>query len=570
MPTETRKDTLRNASLFVMSAILLLFGGLGARSLWGSEDRWAEISRNILKSGDWFHPAINGQVYFDKPLFSYWWIVASEWITGTLDEFTIRLPSLMAGVIVLWATFNLARRLWDLQVAWLSLWLLLGSYGFLFWTHTAAAEMGNVAFIMLAVAWFFRYRDSTAFRHYLVFWLICGTGAQLKGLTAFIVPALLLFPWLVRERRLLMHLNIGHALAAMIGIGLFLLPYLGAALLPLPAGYTLPYHDLSGLELVIRENVVRFFQPFDHRDPFYSYLYHVPRLLLPWVFVFIAALIVALRNYRSASWQNRWLLEAILLVFLFFTLSGSRRWYYILPIVPFCSLLMAVYLLHGPSGSLRSAALVATQGLLGLLGLGLVVSPLLLLWRDMPVTAAMWFMSVALLLLLPLIWVKRMRIAAFSGNSHVGGQVFGLVVLSLLLMWAVFTVVMPYTDGFRHDKSFALALQQQLGEQDRVAFYQHERPDVVFYLEQDYIVRRLEMLSPQVLDGTTVLIVERQYVKDIVDAYPGLLADVPLLKQTGYEWQGKRRKSNLSAWRLSDSATTGVPRQLPLDAPDGY
>jgi 4-amino-4-deoxy-L-arabinose transferase-like glycosyltransferase len=104
VPPETRKDTLLNASLFVMSAILLLFGGLGARSLWGSEDRWAEISRNILKSGDWFHPAINGQVYFDKPLFSYWWIVASEWLTGTLDEFTIRLPSLMAGVIVLWAT----------------------------------------------------------------------------------------------------------------------------------------------------------------------------------------------------------------------------------------------------------------------------------------------------------------------------------------------------------------------------------------------------------------------------------------------------------------------------------
>ena len=569
MPPETRKDTLRNASLFVLSATLLLFGGLGVRSLWGSEDRWAEISRNILKSGDWFHPAINGQVYFDKPLFSYWWIVASEWITGALDEFTIRLPSLMAGVIVLWATFSLARRLWDQQVAWLSLWLLLGSYGFLFWTHAAAAEMGNVAFIMLAVAWFFRYRDSTAFRHYLVFWLICGAGAQLKGLTAFIVPALLLFPWLVRERRLLSHLNIAHALAALIGIGFFLLPYLGAAMLPLPAGYTLPYHDLNGLELVIRENVVRFFQPFDHRDPVYSYFYHVPRLLLPWVFVFMAALVVALRNYRAASWQNRWLLEAILLVFLFFTLSGSRRWYYILPIVPFCTLLMADYLLHGPLGSLRSVALATTQVLLALLGLGLVASPLLLVWRDMPVTTAMYCMSAALLLLLPLIWIKRTRIAVFSGNSHVGGQVTGLVAVTLLLMWAVFTVVMPYTDSFRHDKSFALSLQQLLGGQDRVAFYQHERPDVVFYLEQDYIIRRLEALSPQALDGTTVLIVEQQYLGEIADAYPGLLADAPLLRQAGYEWQGKRRKSNLSAWRLPGSAAAGAPRQSPLDTTDG-
>jgi 4-amino-4-deoxy-L-arabinose transferase-like glycosyltransferase len=566
VPHETRKDTLRNASLFVMSAILLLFGGLGARSLWGSEDRWAEISRNILKSGDWFHPAINGQVYFDKPLFSYWWIVASEWLTGTLDEFTIRLPSLMAGIIVLWATYSLARRLWDIQVAWLTLWLLLGSYGFLFWTHTAAAEMGNVAFIMLAVAWFFRYRDSTEFRHYLVFWLICGAGAQLKGLTAFIVPALLLFPWLVRERRLLTHLNIRHALAAVTGIGLFLLPYLGAALLPLPAGYTLPYHDLNGLELVIRENVVRFFQPFDHRDPVYSYLYHVPRLLLPWVFVFIAALLVALRNYRSASWQNRWLLEAILLVFLFFTLSGSRRWYYILPIMPFCTLLMADYLLHGPFGSLRSVALAATKVLLALLGLGLIASPLLLHWRGMPVTAAMWGMGAGLLLVLPLIWIMRTRIAAFSGNSQAGGQITGLVTVTLLLMWAVFTVVMPYTDSFRHDKSFALSLRQRLGEQDRVAFYQRERSDVVFYLEQDYIIRRLETLSPRVLDNATVLIVEQRYIGEIEDAYPGLLADEPLLRQAGYEWQGKRRKYNLSAWRLADAAAAS--RQSPPDSMD--
>lgn len=559
MSSPSRKYSLRNASLFGMTALFLLFAGLGARSLWGSEDRWAEISRNILKSGDWFHPVINGTVYFDKPLFSYWWIVASEWVTGTLDEFTIRLPSVMAGVIVLWATFSIGRRLWDTQVAWLALWLLLTSYGFLFWTHTAAADMANVAFILLAVAWFFRYRESRAFRHYLGFWLICGAGAQMKGLTAFVIPALILFPWLVRERRLLLHLNLAHALAAVIGIAFFLSPYFAAAMLPLPAAYALPYHDFTGLELVIRENVVRFFQPFDHRDPVYSYTYHVPRLLLPWAFVFIAALVLALRNYRSASWQNRWLIEAILLVFLFFTLSGSRRWYYILPVVPFCSLLMATYLLHGPLGTVRSAALLATQALLAVVGLLLVASPLLMIWRDMPVTAVMWSMSAALLFLLPLIWMLRTRIAALSDNTRVGEKVTGLVAAAVLLMFAVFAVFLPYTDSFRQDKAFALALQEQLGEQDRVAFYQHERSDVVFYLERDYIVRRLETLSPEVLEGTTLLIVEQQYIEDIGTGYPGLLQDEPLLRQADYEWQGKRSKYNLGAWRLVDLPAVDVP-----------
>jgi 4-amino-4-deoxy-L-arabinose transferase-like glycosyltransferase len=555
MPISIPKGSLRNVILFGMSAGLLLFGGLGARNLWGSEDRWAEISRNILKSGDWFHPVINGTVYFDKPLFSYWWIVVSEWITGTLDEFTIRLPSVMAGIIVLWATFSIGRRLWDRQVAWIALWLLLSSYGFLFWTHTAAADMGNAAFIMLAVAWFFRYRDSRAFRHYLVFWLICGAGAQMKGLTAFVVPALLLLPWLVRERRLLLHLNLPHALAALAGIAFFLLPYLGAALLPLPEGYLLPRNELSGLDLVIRENVVRFFQPFDHRDPVYSYLYHVPRLLLPWVFVFIAALVFALRNYREAAWQERWLLEAILLVFLFFTLSGSRRWYYILPIVPFCSLLMASYLLQGPAGYLRSAALAATQALLAVAGLVLVASPLVLIYKDMPVSAAMWLMSAGLLLLLPLIWVKRARIAGYTGTAQVGVQFAGLVAAAVLLMWALFTVVLPYSDNFRQDKAFALQLKQQLGGDDRVAFYRHERADVVFYLGQDYAVPLLDALSLHEVGDTTVLIVEQQNIDELASRFPELMEVGPLLRQVEYEWQGDRSKYNLSAWRLPDAAS---------------
>jgi len=38
-----------------------------------------------------------------------------------------------------------------------------------------------------------------------------------------------------------------------------------------------------------------------------------------------------------------WLLESIVLIFLFFTVSGSRRSYYILPIIPFCALLTAIY-----------------------------------------------------------------------------------------------------------------------------------------------------------------------------------------------------------------------------------
>lgn len=555
MSSVTRTDALRNAGLFGVTAIALLFGGLSARSLWGTEDRWAEISRQMLVTRDWFHPVINGELYFDKPLFTYWWIIATEWLTGVLDEFTVRLPSVMAGVIALWATWSLGRRLWNAQVAWLAVWLLLASYGFLFETHAAAADMANVAFIMLAVAWFFRKPAVTSFGNYLVFWLICAVGAEMKGLTAFVIPALVLFPWLIRERRLLLHLNVAHLFAALIGIGVFLLPYLGAALLPMHASYVLPGDGLSGLELIVRENIVRFFQPFDHRDPFYSYIYHVPQLALPWALILVAAVYVAIRNYRKAGWQDRWLLEAILLVFVFFTLSGSRRWYYIMPILPFCSLLMARYLQAVPAGRLQTAALFATQILLVLVGVLLVASPLILLMQDIPVMPVLWVMSGGLLLLLPLIWLLRERILALDSHIFVNSTLAASLASAALLMWSVFAVVLPYTDNFRHNKEFSLALREQLLPGDRVAFYEHAPPDILFYLGLDHMIPVVTRLSSQGLGDTTVLLVARRHHDRLAARLPQMYQAGPLLSQPVYQWQDD--EDVINAWRVPGSRQSG-------------
>jgi hypothetical protein len=216
---------------------------------------------------------------------------------------------------------------------------------------------------------------------------------------------------------------------------------------------------------------------------------------------------------------------------------------------------MATYLLQGPAGYLRSGALAATQVLLAVAGLVLVASPLALVYKDMPVTPAMWLMSAGLLLLLPLIWVMRVRLATFNDNTRVGAPFAGQVAAAVLLMWALFTVVLPYTDNFRQDKDFALALKEQLGEHDRIAFYRHERADVVFYLGQDYPVPLLDALSQKGLGDTTVLIVEQQNIDELANNFPELAAAGPVLGQVEYAWQGGRRKYNLSAWRLPAAAS---------------
>ena len=215
--------------VFWMTAFLMLFVFLGSRVLWSSEDRWAEVAREMLLTGDFFHPTLNGSPYFDKPLLTYWLVLFCRLITGQLNEWTIRLPSAGLGLLVLWATIQLGYRLWTDEVGRTAGWILLSTYGFLLWGRAGTAEMENLAAIVLAVLWYWLRRDKPNFISYLVFYLICFLGSSCKGLASVVVPVLAVVPDVIREGRLRRTLNLSHLLALAIGSGIFLAPFLYAS-----------------------------------------------------------------------------------------------------------------------------------------------------------------------------------------------------------------------------------------------------------------------------------------------------------------------------------------------------
>jgi 4-amino-4-deoxy-L-arabinose transferase-like glycosyltransferase len=110
----------------------MLFARLGARALWSSEFRWAEIAREMHLTGRYFWPTINGRVYYDKPLGSYWLVMAATWLTGGLDETSARLPCAIAGVLGVWLVMLVGRRLYGDRVALLAGLILATSFSFVF------------------------------------------------------------------------------------------------------------------------------------------------------------------------------------------------------------------------------------------------------------------------------------------------------------------------------------------------------------------------------------------------------------------------------------------------------
>src|SRR5260221_11036519 len=96
---ESNSQLRMRAGLVLILTAILFFARLGARALWSSEFRWAEIAREMIATHNYFWPTINGHVYYDKPLGSYWLVIFSTPFTGGLNGAGSRRPCAIAGLL---------------------------------------------------------------------------------------------------------------------------------------------------------------------------------------------------------------------------------------------------------------------------------------------------------------------------------------------------------------------------------------------------------------------------------------------------------------------------------------
>ena len=350
--TDSQKKMATWLPLWICAGFLLI-GNLGVAPVNGSESRWLEVVREMFLTGDYLHPTINFEPYFDKPLLSYWTIVLTSLFNNrVVTEFTARLPSALAALAALASVVVIAKHFWNAEIARISAWIFLTFYSFAFWGRLAEADMLNLAFCTGAVAWYAAYRKEKSFPGYLGFFLLCCIGAHAKGMATFAVPLLAVGLDMLFSKTLKFHFNWKSLLALFFGIAVYLIPFeLSRMIAPAVSPATQELIDFdgslktSGIVLAIRENIIRYFAPFDHDDEgFYIYLIHIPRLTIPWSPILILAVIDAFRRWKKLEEPERWLMWTMIAIFLFFSISGSRRHYYILPILPYCAILTALFL----------------------------------------------------------------------------------------------------------------------------------------------------------------------------------------------------------------------------------
>lgn len=572
-----------------MIAMLLVFWALGKLELAGSEDRWAEIVREMLIKKDFFHPTLNWVPYFDKPLFSYWFIVFFYMVTVTLNEFVVRLPSAIAGLVVLAMTVDLGKKLWDKNVGMTAGWVLLSSMGFLFWARTASADMENVAFIMLAVVWFFHNQDRPRFWSYLVFYIICFVGAQTKGLLTLVLPALViaffflreqavyqvwkklgiraLVPFFLRDRRWRRHVNLAHLVAFFLGVFIYFLPFI----ISFTSGKTNVF-KFDGIYMVFRENIERFFNPYDHKEPFYIYLYALPLLFLPWSLLLLNA--VAGNWYlikaKKMDRYTGWLLKAVIIIFLFFICSRSRRGYYILPLLPFCALQVAVFLVEKIKYERFNKIVLALYKWTAIVGL-FVSLAVPLIWLSIR-NAVSSKVPGLLLVMVPLLGImgalpwclKKTGTARLAALMKIPAAMAPVVVSVTVYMGGFFALIYPVTSSLCTTESFVMELKDLVGDAKckEIVFYPDAPTKVLFYLKtaeavtfigyDEKGVDKLEEYSKRGFPGK-FLITRRKYLPRIYKQLPELQKQAPLLEEKIYPFENKRNiRRKFIVWSIRE------------------
>lgn len=102
----------REAALVGLLAFLLFFAGTAATPLIGrDEPRFAEAAREMLARGELVVPTFGGVNRYDKPILIYWCTMASYAVFG-VNERAARLPSNIAGALVVLLLAWWARRRW--------------------------------------------------------------------------------------------------------------------------------------------------------------------------------------------------------------------------------------------------------------------------------------------------------------------------------------------------------------------------------------------------------------------------------------------------------------------------
>lgn len=331
----------RRLLLLVILAAPLYVWRLDRPGFSDTEGMFAEPAREMVESGDWVTPRMNGEPFLTKPPLMYW-LPATTFVLAGPTEYA-RLWSVLAALATVAVTGLLGRELFGEAAGITAATVLATTAGFFVEARMLRTDMLLVLTVTLALYCYVRLRRGAGRVTALTFWATLGVGILNKAfvpvvLTGTTIALFEIVTGELRLRTLPARLQALHTLW-----GIFLI-----------AGIIMPWHLLAGArnpgflwDYVVNQHLLFFFDKKLPRDS-------IPDSLglfwgsffargLPWSLLLPAAIAHSWIKARTANQNEAW--QYLPVVWLagvlgFFSLAVSRLEHYSLPALPAMALLV--------------------------------------------------------------------------------------------------------------------------------------------------------------------------------------------------------------------------------------
>lgn len=320
------------------------------------EPREAIVAVSMLQSGDWVLPVSYGGDIPYKPPFLAWCIAAfSLLFGGEVTEFSSRLPSAVACIAMVMTVYTLYRRELGSRGGAVAMAAAVITFT-AFEVHRAAVacrvDMVLTAFIVCAICTLFRYYRYRRWPMLLLSVLLMSGGVLTKGPVGMLLPCLVIGVYRLSEGERFWRV-------------FFSLFIIGVSSMILPALWYVAAFGRGGDEfyrLAMEENFGRFLGKMSyssHANPVWYNFVTLIAGFLPYTLLLLLSLFsLRYKRLKPAGWLNlrgvwaafrRWApatrlsFLAATLIFLFYCVPESKRSVYLLPVYPFISYFIAVY-----------------------------------------------------------------------------------------------------------------------------------------------------------------------------------------------------------------------------------
>jgi 4-amino-4-deoxy-L-arabinose transferase-like glycosyltransferase len=205
MQALTTKRTPSTTAVTLLVLVWLAWTAWARPLMLPDEGRYVGVAWEMLRSGDWLTPTLNGLPYFHKPPLFYWITATSLWLFGQ-HEWAARVASLLGAVLGATALYMFIRR-WSSEhsaraglVALLAqpLWSVAAQFANL---DMLVAGCISATIVLLAHASLLADHDKPWRAVLTGAWAMAALGVLAKGLIGFVLPAVVIFVWLVLQKR---------------------------------------------------------------------------------------------------------------------------------------------------------------------------------------------------------------------------------------------------------------------------------------------------------------------------------------------------------------------------------